>query len=832
MMPETPTQQEAASSPAMAARQRRFFITLLVISGLLLTLLLLPVMIRMQTISWLEDHGIEHADIEDIDLNLFNGSFSLTGLKAGDGLQIGLAAVDIDLWPLIRHGLSVDVLHLENIQLHLRQNEQGQWHVKGLHLPDSNSAEAAREDNESEAWLISLNDIELRNIQLDIQGKEISANIPLQTFTLKQLRTTDAIQTLKAAIHLNPVQATTHGYQLQSNGLALNTLIDLPMASDQWDHTHLYQAALALSGTHILHQGEPLLDWLQIRLDGIEAEGTQHLGIASMSLRKLQADKALTQIGKVSADDIKLQELKVRQLNDISLGSLEVRAFQGDQLMHSSQLSIDKLFAKGFHLDKMHDLQLASAGANKLTAYGISPRLKQLHLDRFSVSALEMRDQQQLNFDGMDLSGIGLPATKQHSLGRIDHISLTQGQLTLPDALHLHALSIQGMDVSLIKSKQGLMVFDALKASLPNSQQTASPPATPRPKTSTAQNPRVRIDKFSIAPGSRLAFQDQSVSPVFSSTVAVESFNLTPLDLSGKEAGKLLASFKVGDQGSFTANGDITPAASAPQADLRLALKRLNMAGLSGYVEEQFGNAIQTGQLDINSSIKVADNTIEASNHLEIRKLELGAAKQPGKASQQLGMPLDMALDMLRDDRGDIAFDVPITGKLDDPNINVNDAINQALTSAIGSAALSYASLLLQPYGSILPALNFVGDLISDARKPRLSPVLFEHQSTSLSAPAKDYSEKIALLLKQKTDFRLKLCGLATNKEALPENPEKHPRAKPKSAQALLDLAKARSTAITGVLVNQGIAAERIYDCRPDIDSKKEALPRVELILD
>lgn len=831
MMPEMPTQQEAASSPGMPVRQRRFFITLLILSGLLLALLLLPVLIRMQTIAWLEDHGIEHAEIEDIDVNLFNGSFSLTGLKADNGLHIGLAAVDIDLWPLIRHGLSVDVLHLENIQLHLHQNEQGQWQIKGLQLPGSNSAETAHENSESKVWLVSLNDIELRNIQLDIQGKDISANIPLQAFTLKQLSTTDTIQTLKAAIHLNPVQANTHDYQLQSNGLTLSALIDLPMASDQWDRAHLYQAALALSGTHILHQNEPLLDWLQIRLDGIEAEGMQQLGIASMSLRKPQAYNTLTQIGKISADDIKLQDLNVRQLNDVSLGSLEVRTFQGDQLMNSSQLSIEKLFAKGFHLDEKHDLQLASAGANKLTAYGINPQLKQIHLDRFSVSALEMRDQQQLNFDGMDLSGVGLPATKQHSLGRIDHISLTQGQLTLPDALHMQAVSIQGMDVSLIKNKQGLVVFDALKESLPK-QQAASPPATTQSKTSTVQNPRVRIDKFGIAPGSRLAFQDQSVSPVFSSTVTVKNFDISPLDLSSKKGGKLQASFKVGDQGSFAAEGDITPVASAPAADLRITLKRLNMASLSGYVEEQFGNAIQTGQLDINSNIRVADNTIQASNHLEIRKLELGAARQPGKASQQLGMPLDMALDMLRDDRGGIAFDVPITGKLDDPNVNVNDAINQALTSAIGSAALSYASLLLQPYGSILPALNFVGDLISDAQKPRLSPVLFEHQSTSLSASAKDYSEKIALLLKQKADFRLKVCGLATDKEALPESPEKHPRAKPRSAQELLDIAKARSSAITGVLVNHGVAAERIYDCRPDIDSKKEALPRVELILD
>jgi hypothetical protein len=53
------------------------------------------------------------------------------------------------------------------------------------------------------------------------------------------------------------------------------------------------------------------------------------------------------------------------------------------------------------------------------------------------------------------------------------------------------------------------------------------------------------------------------------------------------------------------------------------------------------------------------------------------------------------------------------------------------------------------------------------------------------------------------------------------------------SDEQLLQLGEARSDVVMKAIQDQGVAADRLFNCRPAIDEeKKKALPRVEMILD
>jgi len=197
---------------------------------------------------------------------------------------------------------------------------------------------------------------------------------------------------------------------------------------------------------------------------------------------------------------------------------------------------------------------------------------------------------------------------------------------------------------------------------------------------------------------------------------------------------------------------------------------------------------------------------------------------------------------MLRDDRGDIEMEVSITGNLDDPNINLNAIINKALMSSLSTGAMTYATLVLQPYGSIILAADLASDLIKEAAKPKLTPIAFDDLYVSLNAQMADYTSKIAALLKKSAQFRVQICGIATRIEGEPVampavqgegDPAVQAPPQAKSDEELLQLAEARSDVVMAALKQHGITTERLFGCRAKIDeSKLKAKPRVDLILD
>jgi len=250
----------------------------------------------------------------------------------------------------------------------------------------------------------------------------------------------------------------------------------------------------------------------------------------------------------------------------------------------------------------------------------------------------------------------------------------------------------------------------------------------------------------------------------------------------------------------------------------------------------------------LDSDVRISQNRIDAKNKMLIRKLELGDSKQAGKAGKKIslagGMSIDMALDMLRNHDGDIELKIPLSGPLDDPDINLGNIINKALLASLSTGAMTYAALILQPYGSIILAADLASGFINEVAKAKLTPVGFDARAVSLSPRMADYTGKIATLMEKK-NLRLQVCGFATRIEGeavMQPVSTDHPDQTSAMASAgqpvlddtqLLELAQKRSDAVMAALRAHEIAASRLFNCRPQIDeSNKEAQPRVELLLD
>ena len=517
--------------------------------------------------------------------------------------------------------------------------------------------------------------------------------------------------------------------------------------------------------------------------------------------------------------------------NAIELGKVTFNGL-GYAVENSSFQMSNRLFLPAMGTDiaaglKLDDLTLK---LNGLSVEDMHSGVQLLGVGLIQLDRARLAGAEKAAFELLSIQSVSLPSADQDSLGKIGKIEMHQADLDFSGTYSLKQVAIDDIQASLKKSKLGkLLVLDELQtaAKADGASEAVQKGDADSTQAAEAESQTViHIGELLVSAGSAFSYSDESLLPPFNTKVEVQQFRFAPIDLSGKESGKLDVLLKLDKNGSLSINGDISPNSDDLRSDLNIVLKNFNMPGLTGFVEGDFGQSIKTGQMDLNTEIKIASNKIDASNKLVIRRLALEKGKKPGKAEQSLGMPIDMALDMLRDDRGDISIDVPITGQLDDPNINVKDVINQALVSSISGGVMTYAKLLLQPYGAIYMAAEYAAGAASKASKPKLTPIQFAARSPLLTPEMSDYAGKIAILLKGKA-FRLEICGIATRREGVSK------RDKPMTDEQLLSLAEARSDAVLKMIQEQGIDAGRLFHCRPAIDEKPgDALPRVDLILD
>ena len=230
-----------------------------------------------------------------------------------------------------------------------------------------------------------------------------------------------------------------------------------------------------------------------------------------------------------------------------------------------------------------------------------------------------------------------------------------------------------------------------------------------------------------------------------------------------------------------------------------------------------------------------------------IGRLDLEVARKEGdNLGDSLGMPLETAISMVSDNKGNINLTIPITGDIEDPQFNIQDAINKAIAKGVQKGAMTYLKYALQPFGAALIAADMAKGLAGGVR---LDPIILQAGVRDIGKEHDEYLKKIAGMLKERKQLHIRICGFAveSDRNKLLEIAVAKAKAdKKKSAskqekpitldtitdEMLLELAKARSESAKGRLVNgYQIAPEKLFVCHPQIDKSNEGKPRIEILI-
>ncbi len=257
-------------------------------------------------------------------------------------------------------------------------------------------------------------------------------------------------------------------------------------------------------------------------------------------------------------------------------------------------------------------------------------------------------------------------------------------------------------------------------------------PATP------AAAPDLRIQKLAIT-GGRLSFIDRSLQP--NAALVLSDLEGSYLGLSSRPDAASEVAFRgrAGGLAPITITGHAMPLRHDLDTDVTLKIQGADLTDFTPYTGKYLGYTVQKGKLDVDARLRIDHRNLKAENAVKLDQFYLGEKVESPDAT---GLPVKFGLAILRDRKGVIAFDLPIEGSLDDPDVKYGKLVWKAIFGLLGKIATSPFTLISSLFGGEAGDLSSVAfapgtnslDPAATARLQALGKALQERPSLRLEA--------------------------------------------------------------------------------------------------
>lgn len=821
MAEATPQDRTAAVRPLYRRRWFRWLVILLLLLGLILALL--PVAVRYAAVKILQDQGIQEVAIDDVDLNLFTGTAGLTGVSlSGDGqgrARLERLQVNLALTALLSKQLQVQELVLQGLELDVQQGDDGQWVVAGITPPAAAESEApATEEPPAEPWAVVVDSLRLAEIRVHLQLPQLQTDLRLAQLQLDHLSSAQ------------PQQPAA--YQLQ---------------------LYIDEAPLSLAG-----QLRPFAETPSV--DGRLTLQQFPLALADGFARAAEVTDLKGELAFSSDFQARLDgdAPVVESTNEIALSGLQLK--QGQYALQLQGLTwqgeVDYLPPSG-----ESDLGVRAEGTLKLQQFALDDTAAELQLARLArldLGPMVLAEAQRLDIEGIGFQGLTLLQQGEQRMLELAGIDIDQVAFDGQQHLAIDAISLNGLAADLRRQADGqIALLDKLLAQQASEtggedaeQEADQATGTEVTADGAPTSPwRIQLGRFHIAEDSRIRFQDQSVDPFFESLIKPLTLNVSDIDTGVPDQAIQVDMRAVIDgHEEITLQASVQPFGESLDMEAEGKITALELPPLSPYANQAAGYYLKRGRLDASLNMKVVQDQLDARIHLNLKKFNIAEgdpAKHKG-LSERLSMPLDAALGLLRDKQDNIELDLDIAGDIDDPQFDISKVINKAIADATVKGATTYVKFMLQPWGAMWMAAEYLGK----SGGVRLEPMDFVAGSTDLKTDQREYLDKLAALLQERPEISLNICGQVSEQDRqalIAAQTEPQSEAAPAPAEdkeggeapapvevpndQLLALARQRGEWVKQQLIQRGVEGGRLFGCQPSIEGADKNAPQVKLFL-
>ena len=881
--------------------KRTWLVVLAAVAALfMLLLVVLPYGISYTLHQWLLANGGDEVQLEDIDFNVFTGKASVTNLDVFvDGqslLLIPKLELDVDWMPLFSERVDVRAITLEGVRINIAQAADGSLRIGGISLPAS---EDPGEESNGKTWGFRLEALAVNNTSIVYKSPDLQLLTSIESLELADLVTWSsdpARLQLNAIINDAPVMldgelpplSAGFGFtgKLSVMSLPLHdfaTLADSAVGGLGGKLSLASELELLLTAENLLtlsHSGEIGVDELALEQDGrsLGYAGLQWQGDIKLKNGGQPGGLALDLQGVLTGKDLAIADKDV-QLSYAAqqwTGALGVKAAAGSSntdisvqgkldgdslavLIPAEQFSIyhgkfmwdgDVTVAAGEQtaVSATGKLQLGKLGADVA-----DKKINLANIDDLVVEKLQLLENGDINVAGLTISGAVFAKDASES----DSDKNKSGSVLSAGVISADSIAVTGGNQIAIgvlewRDVVSLVQRDAngewrpvrIVNTLPfGNTDEAAPPATAESTDTPAG--RVRVQELRITGDSAMILDDKTVKPPFNMRLTFTRAVMKNIDNGSPDQDSPLdIEARISKHSHITIKGTLQPFAARPTLNLVNHVDGISLPQLTPYTVEALGYALDSGQLDADSTLKINKGVIDSENKLVIRGLEISPVDNESreKLDGSLTVSLDTALGMLRDKNNTIKLDLPVSGDIDSPDFEISDVINTAVGKAITQGSMTYLKFALQPYGALITIAELAGDA---ATKVRLQPVNFAAGEAVPVAESDGYLEKVAGILKDRPEVNIKICGLAVAADRAALGGTAAADAKDKAGasgkavaavtdQQLLELAKQRAAFVKDRLViKYGASASRLVACTPEIDAAEDDdnVARVDLLI-
>lgn len=268
------------------------------------------------------------------------------------------------------------------------------------------------------------------------------------------------------------------------------------------------------------------------------------------------------------------------------------------------------------------------------------------------------------------------------------------------------------------------------------------PPAkNKQDKNASSPLPDIRIEKITLQ-GGNIDFSDFLTKPNFKAGMKEISGSLTGLSSDPGSRAKLHLKGLHSSSSPLEIIGAVNPLAQSKFADVTVSFKNIDLSNFTPYSSKYLGYKIEKGKLILDLKYMIDGNALKSENRARFDNFELGEKVDSEHATS---LPISLAISLLKNSQGQIDLDLPVEGRLDDPEFRIGPII----LKIIGNLILK---VVTAPF-------SFLGSLFGGGGE-ELSYADFEFGESTIRDSETGKIDKLLKILQEKPTVKLEIQGI------------------------------------------------------------------------
>jgi hypothetical protein len=829
--------------------------------------------------TWLKKQGID-SEIEDINIDIFNGQISLINITAEKEAKKIFNADLLELYwqwsPLSDKTIAISKIKLEKLETNIEHYDDALI-INGVRLPLNSNTDEDKGNDPETVWTVSLDEIEITDTRLCYFQQAISVtektnnskqqdkqyNYCLGVGRLSWQGPLQYLSDTESADNKNRINAKgkflLKDFNIIDNNknkqLFAAQSISLPKININ-DINDISIPKLAIKNLSALQRKhgstDKNVDKNTVHFDALTIDNLNFITLNNFSIQNIIFNKPSLYLLKNNADtwehqawlpasatsnnapsktdstfNFSINDLTVTDSNFCYLEQAQSLNYcftaENVQWLGSTQIKSTSQ-SKPLAVTANASLSLTQARINNQTDNRNLARASALKISNITVK--NINDFSLSDFSAENFGALQRSDKTDDTSASFDKLRINSIDYSI-DSIAIDQINIDGLGATISKNKSGGWEHDKW---LPNKKQVAS---TSNVDTQKQNNTSLAfsLNQLTISSKNKITYVDESTLPVTNIGLQNLNFTIDELNTSNITSASPFSLFaKTIEHSTIELKGKIKPFADKLSLNAKGELKGYDLRSVSALTKKSVGHVIKSGQVDADLELKITDDILDSNISLSLFQFEIKpvAKADADKLDKLFGMPLNQTLTLLRDRNDNIHLKIPITGNINKPNFDPMDAIIKATSKAATVTLITFYT----PYGLVYAGSNA---LFNIATALDFEPVFFDAGTSELILPVlnEDGEDQLLNLIKlmdDKSKVHLTLCGKTNQSDLIALFPKAINKPSKAQRDALYQLASKRQINVKNYLIEQGgLAHDRLILCAPEHVADEDAIAGVEI---